>query len=87
MDGHCDQSLLLSNPGLDTRHTRATRAADGSYALIYSAAGEQFTVDLGKLSGQELVGSSNDPRTGAAHALGSVPAGGAYVHAAHARRR
>jgi hypothetical protein len=35
-----DQSLLLSNPGLGTRHTRATRAVDGGYALIYSAAGE-----------------------------------------------
>jgi hypothetical protein len=74
-----DQSLLLSNPGLGTRHTRATRAADSSYALIYSAAGEPFTVDLDKLSGQGLVGSWYDPRTGAADALGSVPAVGAHT--------
>jgi len=72
-----DQSLLLSNPGLGMHHMRATQAADGSYALIYSAASEPFTVDLGKLSGHSLVGCWYYPRTGAAHALGSVPAGGA----------
>ena len=74
-----DQSLLLSNPGLGTRHTQATRAADGGYALIYSAAGEPFTLDLGKLSGQALVGSWHDPRTGTTHALGSIPASGAHT--------
>jgi hypothetical protein len=71
-----DQSLLVSNPGVGTHHTRATRADDGSYAFIYSAAGHRFTVDLGKLAGRTIVGHWYDPRTGAANALGSVPAGG-----------
>src|SRR5215213_5146352 len=74
-----DQSLLLSNPGLGTCHTRATRAADGSYALIYSAAGEPFTLDLGKLCGPALIGSWHDPRTGIAHVLGRFPASGTFT--------
>ncbi|MEO7913698.1 MAG: putative collagen-binding domain-containing protein [Roseiflexaceae bacterium] len=46
---------------------------------MYSAAGEPFTVDLGKLSGHTLVGSWHDPRTGTVHAIGSIPAGGAHT--------
>jgi hypothetical protein len=70
-----DQSLLASNPGTGTNHIRATRASDGSYAFIYSAAGQPFTVDLGKLAGQSLAGHWYDPRTGIAQSLGSFPAG------------
>jgi hypothetical protein len=71
-----DQSLLVSNPGVGTHHTRATRADDGSYAFVYSAAGHRFTVDLGKLAGRAIAGHWYDPRTGTANVLGGVPAGG-----------
>lgn len=71
-----DQSLLVSNPGIGTHHTRATRADDGSYAFIYSAAGHRFAVDLGKLADRTIVGYWYNPRTGTANALGSIPAGG-----------
>jgi len=57
--------------------TRATRAVGGGYVLIYSAAGEPFTIDLSKLPGPALVGSWHDPRTGTVHALGSMSVGGA----------
>jgi hypothetical protein len=74
-----DQSLLLSNPGAGARHTRATRAADGSYALIYSGAGEPFTVDLAKLSGRKIAAGWYDPRSGAAQQFGDLPAGEARL--------
>lgn len=70
-----DQSLLVSNPGTGTNHIRATRAGDGSYAFIYSAAGQPFTVDLGKLIGRSFAGHWYDPRTGTAHSLGIFPGG------------
>jgi hypothetical protein len=72
-----DQSLLISDPGTGTDHVQATRADDGGYAFVYSASGQPFTVDLGKLSGHEVVASWFDPRTGATHAAGRFPTGGA----------
>ena len=73
-----DPQLLLSAPGLGADHTRATRGADGGYALIYSGAGRPFTVDLGRLSGQSIAATWFDPRTGEATAAGRVPGGRAH---------
>jgi hypothetical protein len=61
-----DQRLLLSNADTGTNHIRATRAEDGSYALIYSAAGLPFTVDTPRLSGSTLTVHWYDPRSGTA---------------------
>ena len=69
-----------------SRHTRATRADDGSYAFIYSASGQPFTVDLGKLAGRTISAYWYDPRTGTAHALGSFAAGTAPRTAARVDR-
>jgi hypothetical protein len=71
-----DQSLLASDPGTGTDHVQATRAASGSYAFIYSASGQPFSVDSSRLVGQTHSAHWYDPRTGAAHYLGSFPSGG-----------
>ncbi len=47
------------------------RADDGSYALVYSASGRPFTLDLGKLSGERLRASWYDPRDGTSKEIGT----------------
>ena len=71
-----DQSLLVSDPGLGGDHVQATRDAEGSYALVYSASGLPFTLDLSRLSGSALAAWWYDPRTGQAQP------GGRFVGAA-----
>jgi hypothetical protein len=73
-----DQSLLTSDPGRGSDHTQATRAKDGSYAFIYSASGNPFTVDLEKLSGERLRASWYDPRNGTSIGLGTLPRRGRH---------
>jgi len=65
-----DPSLVVGAPtgGLD--HVVATRAADGSYAMVYSPRGKPVTVALDKLSGDRLKVWWYDPRTGAAESAG-----------------
>jgi hypothetical protein len=61
-----DQSLLLSDPGTGTDHAQATRDADGSYALIYTASGQPVTVAMEKIAGSRKRAYWYDPRTGEA---------------------
>jgi Protein of unknown function (DUF4038)/Putative collagen-binding domain of a collagenase len=61
-----DQGLLVSPAGVVGEHCQAARAEDGGYAIIYSASGRPLSVDLGRLSGEQLRASWFDPRTGAA---------------------
>lgn len=68
-----DQGLLVSDPGTGGDLVRATRGSEGHYAFVYSASGQPFTVDLGRLSGTELRTTWYDPRTGAATDNGTVP--------------
>lgn len=72
-----DQSVLTSDPGTGTDHVQATRDADGTYLMVYSASGAEFTVDLEKLSGETATGHWYDPRTGESSAIGSFPSTGA----------
>ncbi|MEO6810125.1 MAG: glycoside hydrolase family 140 protein [Isosphaeraceae bacterium] len=71
-----DQSLLTSDPGKGKDHVQATRADDGSYAFIYSASGQPFTVNLGKLSGKRIKASWFDPRLGTSKTLSSFDRAG-----------
>jgi hypothetical protein len=70
-----DQSLLVSDPGVGPDHVQATRADDRSYALTYSASGQPFTVDLGKLAGRAVTAAWFDPRVGTTHPIGTFPTG------------
>jgi hypothetical protein len=66
-----DQSLIVGEdlPVLDC--IMATRAANGSYAFIYTASGRSFKLQTDKLSGTKLVAWWYDPRTGKAKRSGS----------------
>jgi len=46
-----DQSVLVGDVGDNATRVQATRASDGSYAMVYSAQGNAFTVNMDKLSG------------------------------------
>ncbi len=60
-----DQALLVGEALVNSAHCQAGRDQDGSYAIIYSAAGRAFTVELERLAGEQLRAAWYDPRTGA----------------------
>ena len=57
-----DQSLIKENKYGPASRIQATRGDD--YLMVYSSAGDPFTLNLGVISGQELNGYWYDPRTG-----------------------
>jgi hypothetical protein len=73
--GRIPDQALLADPGAGADHLRATRAGDGSYAMIYSPTGGTFTADLRPLSGAGVAAHWYDPRRGLAHPGGHRPAG------------
>ena len=50
--------------GKGPSHCTATRASNGSYAMVYSTMGEPFTLDLTALSGSRLNAWWYSPRDG-----------------------
>jgi len=72
-----DPSLLVSPAGTGNDHVQATRASDGSYALIYLPAGGAVTVAMSKIAGDGVKASWFDPRTGSYTPIGAYPTGGA----------
>jgi hypothetical protein len=68
-----DQSIITSNTYADTsgNHIRATRASDGSYAFVYSAGGQSFTVNMSKIAGGSVTAWWFDPRSGEAESIGT----------------
>jgi hypothetical protein len=71
-----DQSLLTSEEGTGTEHVQATRADDGSYAFVYTAAGRPVTILMDKLAGCAVKAYWYDPRQGTATAIGAFATGG-----------
>jgi hypothetical protein len=77
-----DQSLLVGPAsGRATERIEATRAADGSYAFIFTASGKPSTVDLTKLSSKKLRPWWYDPPTGKAASFGELPRTGLHEFA------
>ena len=67
-----DQSLIVGDTGTGAEHMQATRDEEGSYALVYIPTHQTVTVDLSKLSGDTLLASWFDPRTGDSRIVGEV---------------
>jgi hypothetical protein len=68
-----DQSLVADSlEGLD--RIAATRG-DG-YAMVYSAQGRKFTVNMGKIGAAKLVARWYNPRTGTSEAAGEFDGAG-----------
>jgi hypothetical protein len=59
-----DQSVVVSSTNGGTDHIQATRDAGGAYAMVYSASGLGFTVNMAKITGTAVNAAWYDPRTG-----------------------
>ncbi|CAN5773909.1 glycoside hydrolase family 140 protein [soil metagenome] len=67
-----DQSLLVTAAGSAESHVRATRDANGTYALIYLPTAEAVSINLDLLSGAIKQAWWYNPRTGEALTIGEV---------------
>lgn len=68
-----DQTVLATSAGSGTNRVQATRGSDSSYAFVYSASGQAFSVDMSKISGGTVRASWYDPRNGASSEIGTFP--------------
>jgi hypothetical protein len=59
-----DQTLLTHDGGSGTNRIQATRGSDNSYAFVYSASGQAFTVNMARISGGTVRATWYNPRTG-----------------------
>ena len=71
-----DQTLLLSDPGIGGQHIRATRDAEGRYALVYLPLPLPVTVNLEVTAGTRVNAWWYAPCTGEATWIGQFPANG-----------
>ncbi len=67
-----DPSLIVSENPDDSTHVLATRAIDGSYAMIYLPQGGKVEVDLNKLSGSLITAWWYMPVNGVAEKIGQL---------------
>jgi hypothetical protein len=74
-----DQTLIVSENGVATKHLQATRADDGSYALVYTPTYNPFEVDLANLAGPTLSAHWFDPRTGLVRRIGDIANSGTHT--------
>lgn len=64
-----DQSVVVENNAVAAERIQATRGKD--YIFVYSAAGQPFTVNAGKISGSQTKAYWYNPRNGETKAIGS----------------
>jgi hypothetical protein len=64
-----DQSIILDGPNYGGAKVRAARAANGSFALIYSPRGEPFTIRMNAIRTHRIRQTWFDPREGIARPL------------------
>lgn len=62
-----DQGLIANGPTAGPARIRAARAADGSFALVYTPRGEPFTIDKGVITSPRVREIWFDPRYGVSH--------------------
>ena len=72
-----DQTLIVSGAHSGAEYIAATRDEEGRYALVYSAAGLPFKLNLNKLKGPLRV-AWFDPRTGQSLPQGIIDAAGEH---------
>jgi hypothetical protein len=66
-----DQSVVVSGTLSGSSRIQATRDAGGAYAMVYSASGQGFTVNMSKITGSGVKAAWYDPRTGKVTAIGT----------------
>lgn len=65
--------VATSVPGSGRYRFAATRAADGSYAMVYAPVGRSFSVRMNKIAGGSVKASWFNPRDGRATPIGEFP--------------
>jgi len=75
------QSLVLDGPSSGGAKIRAALADDGSFALIYSPRGENFTLDCTRFPFTQLKELWYDPRYGVAHHMHTTTSKGIQTYA------
>jgi hypothetical protein len=71
-----DPSVVVSEIGAGLSHIQATRASDGTFALVYIPDGRDVTVSLARLSGPRVKASWYSPRDGGSSAIGQFESAG-----------
>jgi len=77
-----DDSVIVNDavetavPGAGRYRLKATRDSGGAWAMVYTPSGRSFSVDLEKLSGDEVRAWWFNPRDGSAEVLGTFPRAG-----------
>jgi hypothetical protein len=71
-----DQRMVVDGPREGGAKIRAARAADGSFAFVYSPRGERFTLDKGVISDRRVRELWYDPRYGVAYHFHTTDNGG-----------
>ncbi|MGQ9479308.1 MAG: glycoside hydrolase family 140 protein [Thermoproteota archaeon] len=74
-----DQSILSSDYGETADHVQATRAADGSYALIYVPTGKPVGIHMDRVSKNRVVAYWYNPRDGKSERIGSFSNNGLRI--------
>ena len=64
-------SISNAVPGAGRYHFSATRATEGSYAMVYAPVGRAFRVRMDKITGAKVKAWWFNPRTGKATAIGT----------------
>jgi hypothetical protein len=72
-----DQSLIVENASVAYERIQATRGND--YLFVYSAFGKPFTVNMGKISGSQVLAYWFNPRNGETKELGEFSNTGTKV--------
>jgi hypothetical protein len=75
-----DQSLIAEGQADGAGHVQATRAADGSYAMVYIGDGHPVMINLAELSGEMLEAWWYSPRDGKIYGEDGKPTGKPFAH-------
>ncbi len=71
--------IPTSVPGAGRYRFAATRAADGSFAMVYVPAGRKFSVRMDKISGKKVIAWWYSPRNGKVQKIGKFPGEGIHT--------
>jgi len=71
-----DQSIIAAGQSGGLEHIQATRASDGTWALVYLPAGKPVTIAMDTLAGPKIEASWFNPRTGETRSIGTFPNSG-----------
>ncbi|GAK49883.1 hypothetical protein U14_01107 [Candidatus Moduliflexus flocculans] len=76
-----DQTMIVDGPVSGGAKIRAARAADGTFAVVYSPRGEQFTLNKGAIQAQRIKEFWYDPRYGSLYHFHSTDNAGFQTYA------